>query len=325
MKICVDESLPLIKNLFNKEQFNISYFNKNTKQMSCDTDIVLCRAHSQINKIFLNGFKPKLIASATSGSDHIDKDFLEQNKISYIDAIGSNATSVCDYILHLLHHPKLHLNGKKIGIIGIGHVGSKVNIALSALGFETVLYDPPRAAKENTFKSHALKKLYECDVITLHVPLEKNGKYKTANLINNNFLSKLRAKSVIINTSRGEVLCEDAILNNMHLIYCLDVFKNEPYINTEVIRQCKFATPHIAGHAIEAKKRAVVMLFKKIVAFFEMPAQTTSYDHLLKLEQANQNYNFIYDPMLETKKLKLKPNAETFLTLRKSHTTRHEL
>lgn len=327
MKLLIDETLPLIDELFNGPLFQTNFFNKTSEQLTCDVDVVICRAHTKINQAFFNGHQAKIIATATSGSDHIDKIWLEKNNVTWIDAIGCNARSVSDYVLHLLFHPKLYLTGKKIGIVGVGQVGSILNLTLQSLEFETVCYDPPKAKQDPLFKSANINELFSCDVISLHLPLSQTGMHKTINIIDEDFLKKCKKDAVIINTSRGEVLNEKAMLNSTHLRFCIDVYRNEPHINPEIVRKAFFATPHIAGHAIEAKLRAMVLTHKKLFDFFDIKYEQHAYSYLLNT-QSNLPalpLNFSYDPMLETLELNEMPNQATFLQLRQQHNSRHEL
>ena len=327
MKLLIDNSLPLIKELYESSDHELYFFDKSTQSMTQNVDVVICRAHSKINQSFFNGYHAALVATVSSGSDHLDKAWLGQQNVKWIDAIGSNARSVSDYVLHLLHHPNIPINGKKIGIIGVGHVGERLNKALVSLGFDTVLYDPPRAQRDATFQSQPIDALFQCGVISLHVPLNKEGPHKTTDLLNESFLSRCKPSGLIINTSRGEVIKENALLTNAHLRYCLDVYCQEPNINPSIIKQCLITTPHIAGHAIEAKQRAMLMVLNKILSFFNLTKSETPFDDLLTSTKTSLTtpLNLTYDPMHETHQLKIQPTAEQFISLRKAHTQRHEL
>ena len=327
MKLLIDETLPLIDELFNEPIFETSFFNTSSEQLKNDVDVVICRAHTKINQAFFNGHTAKIIATATSGSDHMDKTWLEKNNVRWMDAIGCNARSVSDYVLHVLFHPNLKLTGRKIGIVGVGHVGSILNLSLQSLGFETITYDPPKEKREANFTSAKIDELFCCDAISLHLPLNQTGEHKTVNLVDENFLKKCKNNAVIINTSRGEVLNEHAMLNSAHLRFCLDVYCNEPNISPDIVRQAFFATPHIAGHAIEAKRRAMVLIHKKLSDFFDIQYSQHAYSYLLNTQSILRSLplNFTYDAMLETLALHEMPNQTTFLTLRQQHNSRHEL
>lgn len=327
MKLFIDKSLPIIEALFNEEFYELIFFDKQTQCLTEDVDVIICRAHTKIDANFLNGFETKLVASATSGTDHLDKHYLKQHNIHWVDAVGSNAKSVSDYVIHLLHHPKIKITGKTVGIIGVGHVGSNLNNDLNALGFNTVLYDPPRAILDSQFKSCKLEALFQCDVISLHVPLYTAGENSTYQMINKDFLNQCQTDCLIINTSRGEVLNEQDVLTNTSLHFCLDVYCNEPEIRPELIHKCLVSTPHIAGHAIEAKQRSMVILHQKINIYLGKTFNNHIFNHLLSSPKAlsQQKLNFSYDPFLETNALKSAPFKSTFQLLRQNHTYRHEL
>lgn len=326
LTVLADKSLPLVSKIFNGKDFELSSFDGH-QALPHSADIIICRAHTKVNQQFLGRHRPQLIATASSGSDHLDKAFLKQQNIRWLDAIGCNAQSVCDYILHLLYHPKLNEQGTKVGIIGVGHVGTQLNKTLSLRNYQTVLYDPPRQLNDANFQSAPFEALFDCNIISLHVPLKIKGINKTKNLIDEAFLSKLNAGTVIINTSRGEVIKENIIPQYRQLHFCLDVFQNEPSINKTTVEHCLFATPHIAGHAIEAKQRAITMLYNKICQQFKLKPTANAFDELNQNNDIllKQHLSFNYDPMSDTQSLKQDCSIENFLKLRKAHNKRHEL
>lgn len=327
--IAIDDSLPKLAGLFDPSCWRLNYYDKALTAIAEPFDVLICRANTKVNQSFLNGHQPKLIATASSGSDHIDKSYLTKQQIHWCDAKGCNAKAVADYIYHLLAHPLFPKHNKKIGIIGIGKVGTQVSKLASALHYQVVEYDPPKQSRQPDFQSANFESLLDCDIISLHVPLVKEGAWPTHNLIDEAYLAKLKTGTIIINAARGGTLSEKAMLANPQHHYCLDVFENEPSVNPKIIRQCLFATPHIAGHAIEAKMRAMVMLAKEISLFFDDAPAITPYDHLLTTSSNNaevcNSQQFLYDPMEETSQLKQTPTADTFKTLRASHNFRHEL
>ena len=326
MKICIDKTLPLALELFSKKPFELSFFHRD-QCLTSPVDIVICRAHTKVNNKFLNGYTPRLIGTATSGTDHIDIDLLNHKGIEFLSAQGCNAQSVAEYVLHLLFHPKFPKDINKIGIIGLGNVGQLLSNWLIKLGYQVIPYDPPRAHRDKNFTSAKLEALFDCELISIHVPLVINGDYPTASMIDNSFLSALKQSTTIINTSRGQAISEQALIENNQHQYCLDVYSNEPDINPLVIKHCLFATPHIAGHALEAKHRAVYSLYKQIAERLNIKKFDNKYERLLTTPtfKKTNDINFKYDPYLDTIKLKKNPNPKEFLLLRRQHTLRHEI
>jgi erythronate-4-phosphate dehydrogenase len=324
MKLIADNTIKNVAQYFAAPTFTIDPFDKQAQYLTQSADILLCRAHKKIDAAFLHQHRPKVVATASSGSDHIDKQFLQKYDIPWFDAKGANAQAVCDYVLHLLFHPKFPIKKPKVGIIGVGFVGQALKNALKNLGIPCVCYDPPRAMREANFVSDDLQAVYECNVISLHVPLITTGADATHHLINEKFLSNLQANSVVINASRGGVLQESVMPLFPNLHFCLDVFETEPFIRPEVIKNCLFATPHIAGHSIEAKARCLSWLYQKVSEHFGLaPDKHISMERAIRYQR--DQLKFEYDPYLDTCKLKAQPDSNQFQYLRNHHTFRHEL
>jgi len=162
-----------------------------------------------------------------------------------------------------------------LGIIGVGNVGSKVARAASILGYNVLLNDPPRADKEGDAAFTSLEALLgEADILTVHVPLSDGGKYPTRNLAGNDFFSSMREGAVFINTSRGEVVDEAAlkmaIRKDKVSDAILDVFKNEPAVDRELLSMLSIATPHIAGYSTDGKANGTAMSVRAVSKFFNL-------------------------------------------------------
>ena len=153
-----------------------------------DIDILFVRSVTKVNETLLKESNVKFVATATSGSDHIDKEFLKKNNIGFSDAIGSNANSVAEYfvaaLLEISERHNFSLEGKTVGIIGVGHVGSLVEKKARALGMIPILNDPPRQRAEKDFNGCSLDEALEADIVTFHVPLTKDGPDPTFHLLN---------------------------------------------------------------------------------------------------------------------------------------------
>lgn len=135
-----------------------------------------------------------------------------------------------------------------IGIVGVGNVGIKVAKVARELGMRVLLNDLPREEKEGSTNFCSLQFLAEeCDVITFHVPLYKEGKYKTFHLADEVFFRSLKRSPIIINTSRGEVIETTALLkaleNGLISDAVIDVWENEPDINLSLLYKVFIGTP----------------------------------------------------------------------------------
>ena len=327
MKLVFDQSISLIDELFSKHHIARLTINEVCPEAVRDADILICRSTTKVDEVLLKGSAVKIVATCTSGTDHVNKDYLESAGIQLIDARGCNAQSVCDYVFASLAQLYSCLKGRSIGIIGVGHVGSLVSEYARAIGMQIKLYDPLRAIMESDFKQTPLDKIGDCDIISLHTPLTVDGPYPTIGLINSHFLSRLKPHTTLINTSRGEVIDERALLAfSTPIKLILDVFHSEPNISEIILKKATIATPHIAGHAIQAKQRASLMVYRKICQALNIEPVHSTYDGLLLHNMSKVTLNDIrglYNPILESNRFK-DTGINAFKGLRKSH-YRHEL
>ncbi|HSQ42522.1 MAG TPA: DUF3410 domain-containing protein, partial [Fibrobacteraceae bacterium] len=168
------------------------------------------------------------------------------------------------------------LEGKTLGIIGVGAVGSRVAAAATALGMRTLLNDPPRAAKEGRKRFDSLRNLQtQSDFLTIHTPLEMTGRHPTYRLINGDFLAKLSTRTWLLNTSRGPVVDNTALRvalrSNSIAGAVLDVWEGEPTnLDSELIRLTEVATPHIAGYSLEGKANATSQIIRALARHFSI-------------------------------------------------------
>ncbi|MBL7479845.1 4-phosphoerythronate dehydrogenase [Legionella bononiensis] len=317
--------LPFILTLYNKPEEIPFLLDKQ--------DILLCRSTLKVNHHLLKDHQLKYVATASSGTDHIDHAYLKNNNIKLIDAKGSNATSVADYVVSTLAYleQKHLLNGKKAGIIGMGAVGSKVYRRLNALNFQIHTYDPLKADDDTAFQSCELEDLFDCDLLCIHAELHSTKPHPSNNLIDQNFLNQLKSGCILINASRGGIVNEEALASSQNeLIYCTDVYLNEPKIDHRIIKKATLCTPHIAGHSMEAKYGAVALISQQIHKIMNIPEPVYAQPDLSTEITCDEHQSWhelvlsLYNPVIETRILKDAPNKElAFLRLRKQHQHRH--
>jgi len=282
MKIIADENIPYVKDAFSTLGTVITRAGRTIKTADLKScDVLLVRSITDVNPALLKGTNIRFIASATSGTNHIDQQHLKQQGIGFAHALGSNAISVAEYVLSAIAHWSLlknkPLNELSLGIIGVGQVGSRLKNFCHQLGIQTVLNDPPLAAQQNPSEYADLVTALNCDVVSLHVPLTNSGQHPTYHLINHQHIQQLKPGTLLVNTSRGEVIDQSKLLSrqkNQHdLALVLDVWQNEPHINTELLAHTLIGTPHIAGYSFDGKVRGTEVIYHACCRFFNKPPQ----------------------------------------------------
>ncbi|GFD91725.1 erythronate-4-phosphate dehydrogenase [Alteromonas sp. KUL156] len=250
-------------------------------EMLRDVDLLALRSTTKVTPELLSyANKLKFVTTATAGTNHLDKTHLDSVGIAHSSAAGCNAVAVAEYVLSVLLHAqkaqKLDLYNASVGIVGAGNVGTALSKILTAIGVKHCLYDPPlQQALANSGKNEHngqsfvdLARIAKCDVISLHVPFTKGGDYPTYQMIDKAFLDELTSSQLLINACRGEVIDEAALLGVLQRekapTVVLDVFDNEPEINTALFDYVWFVTPHIAGHTVEGKVRGTQMIYEQI-------------------------------------------------------------
>jgi erythronate-4-phosphate dehydrogenase len=241
-------------------------------------DMLIIRTVTMIDEALLSGSRVRIVASLTSGCDHVDLQYLRSAGIAFFEAAGCNARSVAEYVLSSLFavaaSRRIRLEGRTVGIIGHGHVGSLVREFLQALGFRCLLNDPPLAAATGGAGFEPLGALSDADILTFHVPLETGGEHPTRHLVNAAFLARLKRDAVLINTSRGQVIDEPALSDFLdacpQACAVLDVWSGEPEINTNLLSRVLIGTPHIAGYSIDGRLRAAADVSGKIRQYLQL-------------------------------------------------------
>ncbi len=245
-----------------------------------DADALLIRTRTRCNKSLLEGTSVKFIATATIGFDHIDTEYCDSHNIVWFNAPGCNSSSVQQYITAVLMELCCRHNAKPeeitIGIVGVGNVGSKVYRNAELLGMKVKMNDPPRARKEGNAGFVSLDEIIEtCDIITLHVPLNKTGTDNTFHLFNSGRFSKMKKGAWLFNTSRGEVVetsaLKAALTTGILSGAVIDVWENEPHIDLELLKKVFIATPHIAGYSTDGKANGTSQVVRKLAEYFGLP------------------------------------------------------
>ena len=148
-----------------------------------------------------------------------------------------------------------------------------------ALGLQTLLHDPPLARATGDRRYRPLSEIFRADFVTLHVPLTLDGPDATFHLIGADELAHMATSSILINTARGEVVDNAALLEALTggtiEGAVMDVWEREPSINWDLLNHVTLGTPHVAGYSSDAKINGTVMLYHACCRFWGMkPAWT---------------------------------------------------
>ena len=391
MKIIADEAIPYLKGIFENE-CEVEYYpgSEITPQRVKDADALIVRTRTKCNAQLLEGSKVKVIASATIGTDHIDRAWCQSHNIALFNAPGCNSGGVLQYFLTSLFKClstrelwQKFLNSAPdagnaaagaaeaaaaataagdsaaesapftVGVIGVGNVGSKVAAACEGLGFEVLRNDPPKERQQTLaynsgylrivdFKDYySLDYLLEnSDVVTLHVPLDET----TRGMADASFFARMKPGAIFINSSRGEVVDEAALLANIHKLAAvvLDVWVGEPNINRELLQSAFIATPHIAGYSAEGKIKGTQMAVEAIRRYMRDNGLTASTcpaaagtgtipeEQPIPVDFRGKNIDEISQMLerifpIQELSDSLKANPHTFEEMRNNYNYRHEL
>ncbi len=275
MKIVVDENIPFAEEAFGRLGEVLALPGRAISYETIqDATILIVRSVTRVNAVLLQGSAVQFVGSATAGCDHIDQAYLDKNKILFASAAGANANSVAEYVICALlmraQKKEEVLRGKTLGIIGVGHVGALLKLKAEAIGMIPILNDPPLQRETEKSEYRSLQEACDADFISLHVPLNDVGEDATQNLLSDNRLRRINPKTVIINTSRGEVIDPVALFNQVEKKQVarpiLDVWANEPSINWALLEKLEIGTPHIAGYSLDGKVAGTQMVYEAACA-----------------------------------------------------------
>lgn len=354
MHFFIDENIPYAESFFS-ELGQVTRFagRELTAEQLVDADVLLVRSITKVNEALLSkADKLKFVGTATIGEDHIDKALLANKGIAFSSAPGCNAVSVAEFVISALfvltERYGFKLADKTVGIVGVGNIGKALKSKLTAMGINLLLCDPPRAEAESGAEFVDLDYLLaNSDIVTFHTPKTKTGKHPSYHLLNETNISLLKQDVVLVNASRGEVVDNQALLNEAKrreqadeqaIKLVLDVWENEPKPLPELIEYCDLATAHIAGYSLEGKAKGTEMLYQQVCQLLALPI-TKSLDELLPKHQIAQMTlrqlpkdendlkvltNFIYDIRRDDALFKRYLNTQGFDWIRKNYPVRRE-
>lgn len=249
-------------------------------------EALFVRSRTKVTKDVIEaGKKLKFIGRIGSGTDNIDKEVAKKHCVTVVNAPGSKSQAAAEHTVALIfallrHIPRAdasmkqgkwlkkklmghELFGKTVGIIGHGSIGEKVGKLLSSFDVKMKIHD-----KVDT-EENLSKLLSTSDIVSLHLVLTP----ETKNLINEERLGHMKKNAYLINTSRAEVIDEDALYNSLKSCQldgaALDVFWQEPSLGKYPWHKLDnvILTPHIAGETHEAARAASMMVACDIIRF----------------------------------------------------------
>ena len=273
MRIVADENIPLLDEFFaGFGEIRRLPGRSIDAAAVADADLLLVRSVTQVDRALLDGSAVKFVGTCTIGTDHLDLDYFQQAGITWASAPGCNARGVVDYVLGsllvLAEQQGVDLARRTYGVVGAGQVGSRLLKVLRGLGWRVLVCDPPRQADEGGDFVSLQQVLAECDVISLHTPLERLGEHPTYHLFDHARLAALKPGSWLINASRGAVVDNQALRELLpqrsDLQVVLDVWEGEPQADVELAALCRIATPHIAGYSLDGKLRGTAQIYQAL-------------------------------------------------------------
>lgn len=246
-----------------------------TAEQVADADILLVRSVTQVNEQLLADGRVRFVGSCTSGIDHVDEAYLAEHGVVLAHAPGANALSVVEYVvsaLAVLAKKGSEIGpGTTVGIIGLGNVGGRLYRVLERMGFRCRGYDPLLADDGIYRRTGSLEEILQSEVVTLHTPLTRDGSHPTRHMIGGRELALLPPGGILLNTCRGGVIDEQALLLALQrrddLAVVLDVWEGEPAIQRRLMDAVDLATPHIAGYSYEGKLRGSEMVCHQLCAY----------------------------------------------------------
>ena len=328
MKVIADEAVPYLRGVL-EPYAEVAYMPGSAIDRSAcrDADALIIRTRTKCDASLLDGSRVSFIGTATIGTDHINKVYCAINGIEAVNAPGCNSSAVQQYIatalLKIAELKGISLEGKTLGIVGVGHVGSKVKRVAEWMGMKTILNDPPlEAAGGSGYSFVPLPELLErCDAVTLHVPLDDT----TFHLADSGFFRTLGPGKIFINASRGDVADGSAAVDysSEALAEVIDVWPGEPEISRGLLSAADIATPHIAGYSRQGKINGTVAVVRALARRFGIePLLNFALPPEIKTVKDPKEIPFLYDIMADDAALRAHP--ENFENLRNKYDYRYE-
>lgn len=288
--LVADENMALVQEFFSDfGQLSCYSGRQLSSEQVKDADVLLVRSVTEVNAKLLTNSRVRFVGSATIGADHLDKAWLDSQNIFMTTAPACNARSVVEYVLTAIaavaERLQIDPSTKVLGIVGLGNVGFLLATVAQSLGMKVLGCDP--FINHPSIQQCGFEELLaSADIVSLHTPLTRQGQYPTYHLLNEVTLPQLKSNSILLNTGRGAVIDNQALLsfvecNPEHLAaIVLDVWEGEPLINASLIPHVTLATPHIAGYSLEGRTRGTEQVYQALCQFLALSPQHQLSDFL---------------------------------------------
>jgi len=275
-----------------EERFNLRH--DELKKIIGEYDAVITRSGTRITKDILeNPGKLRVIGRAGVGLDNVDVEEASKKGIIVINAPGGNTVAACELTMAMILNtarkiPEAHyslkynrkwerkkfmgveIQGKILGIVGLGNVGSAVAKRAKAFGMTVKAYDPYiKKSKATDLGVELVETLDELlmvsDIITFHTPLTR----ETYNMIRKEQIEKLKDGAILINCARGGIINEsdlfDALKSGKVAACGIDTFENEPAVNNPLLDLGNvYVTPHIGANSEESQANVSLIVSREI-------------------------------------------------------------
>ena len=294
-----DVDMSIFDSLGEVISYDITLENETISRVN-DADIIITNKVLVTKEIMNEASNLKLICISATGTNNVDLEYAKQTKISVKNVAGYSSSSVVQLAFSMIFHfiqklsyykkyvdeqnwqksqifthidkPFFELDGKKVGIIGLGDIGSNLARKVKAFDCEVVYYSTSGKNSNNEYKRVELDELLSiCDIISIHCPLNEN----TKNLLNYENMKNIKDGAILLNLGRGGIINEAdlAKIIDEKEIYCgIDVVFVEPILESNPLLRVKnkqrlLLTPHIGWASIEARTKLVSMVAKNIEEF----------------------------------------------------------
>ena len=264
-----------------------------------DMDVLLCLLTDIIDKELMEAApRLKCVSNLAVGFNNIDLEYARSRNIAVCNTPGVLTETTADLTWALLlacarrvveadnyarsgrfegWEPLLMLGvdvfSKTLGIIGMGRIGSAVARRAEGFGMKVLWFDPqvdPKTVSDKYERANLRHLCSSSDFISIHVPLTPD----THHLVNAELLSLMRPTAVLINTARGPIVDEEALIKALRdkkiAAAGLDVFENEPEIPAELLElENAVLLPHIGSASIETRTKMALMAAENAIAVIQ--------------------------------------------------------